>query len=215
MIIFVASRVKEGVYGNSMKIKVPVVCLDRQIYVPGSDRVVLDQLWEAYNITKHLIERGHKRIAHIAGPSDYLTAQVRKEGYTKALIENNIRLIQRLIVEGDYSAESGRMVMEQLFKLEYKHTAVFATNDLMALGWGAMDSIRRKGLNISDDIAIAGFNDIPFASLYAPSLTTVSQHTFQMCSLAIQMIIDRLTGNFSMESCEAILQPTIVIREST
>ncbi len=211
--IFVASKVPENVYGNTIKINVPVVCLDSQIYIPNSDRVILDQDWGGYSITKHLIDRGHKRIAHIAGPSDYLTAHLRKSAYLRALDDNNIRQIQRLIIEGDYSTESGRLAAEKLLSLENRPTAIFAANDLMALG--AMDTIRKKGLLIPNDIAVAGFDDIQFSALYSPALTTVSQPTLQMGALAMQMVIERLRGTASTENREIIFKPTIAVREST
>jgi DNA-binding LacI/PurR family transcriptional regulator len=211
--IFVVSKIRENIYGKQIAINIPVVCLDRQIYIPNSDQVVLDQFWGAYYITKHLIDKGHKRIAHIMGPRDYLTAQDRKEGYSKALEENDIRVIQRLIVEGDYTTEYGKIAMNQLLNLENKPTAVFAANDLMAIG--AMDAIRKKGFRIPEDIAVAGFDDIPFAALYTPSLTTVSQPTLQMGSLAMQMLIERIKGTASLETREVIFRPAIVVREST
>jgi len=211
--IFVASKVPTNVYGNTIKISVPVVCLDSQIYIPNSDRVILDQDWGAYSITKHLIDRGHKRIAHIAGPGDYLTAQIRRTAYIRALEDNNIRPIQRLISEGDYSSDSGKLAVEKLLALEKHPTAIFAANDLMALG--AMDVIRRKGLRIPVDIAVAGFDDISFSALYSPALTTVSQPTLQMGALATQMIIERLRGTASIEPREVVFKPTIAVREST
>lgn len=211
--IFVASKVPANVYGNTVKINVPVVCLDSQIYIPNSDRVILDQEWGAYSITKHLIDKGHKRIAHIAGPDAYLTAQMRKAAYLKALEDNNIRHIQRLISEGDYSSESGKVAVERLLVLENRPTAIFAANDLMA--FGAMDSIRKRGLRIPEDVAVAGFDDIPFSALYSPALTTVTQPTLQMGALAMQMVIERLHGTASIESREVIFKPTIAVREST
>jgi len=211
--IFVASKVPENVYGNSININAPVVCLDRQIHIPNCDRVLLDQDWGAYNITKHLINKGHKRIAHIAGPADYLTAKARKNAYKRALTDNNLRPIKRLICEGDYMVDGGRLATEKLLALKTLPTAIFAANDLMAIG--AMDTIKRQGLQIPDDIAVAGFDDIPFAVLYPPSLTTVSQPTLQMGTLAMQMVIDRIQGDASLEPREVIFKPTIAVREST
>jgi DNA-binding LacI/PurR family transcriptional regulator len=210
--IFVASKIEKGIYGSLVNVNVPVVCLDNQIYIPNSDRIVVDQYWGAHKITKYLLSKGHSRIAHIAGPQDYLTAQVRKNGYINALEENNIRIIQRLIVEGDYSSDGGKNAMNLILDLEKKPSAVFAANDLMAIG--AMSAIKKRGLHVPNDIAVVGFDDIPFASLYSPSLTTVSQPTFQMGSLAMEMLIERLKGNLANELREVILQPSIVVRES-
>ena len=212
-IIFVASRAPEYVYQNEIKIKVPVVRLDRDIHVPNCDGVILDQLWGSYNITKHLIEKGYKRIAHISGPKGYYTARERMEGYSKALFDYHYRIVQRLVIEGDYSIESGKHAMTTLLKLTSRPDAVFAANDLMA--FGAIDVIKRSGLQVPNDIAVAGFDDIPFAALYTPSLTTVSQPTYQMGSLAMQMLIERISGNISLEAREIILQPSITVREST
>ena len=109
--------------------------------------------------------------------------------------------------------DGGRLATEKLLALKTLPTAIFAANDLMAIG--AMDTIKRQGLQIPDDIAVAGFDDIPFAVLYPPSLTTVSQPTLQMGTLAMQMVIDRIQGDASLEPREVIFKPTIAVREST
>jgi LacI family transcriptional regulator len=210
--IFAVSKVPQGTYGTTLSLHAPVVCLDKQIFVPESDRVVLDHAHGAFQMTRFLIESGHRRIAHIAGPGDYLTAKERTEGYSAALEETNISTAPHLVVEGDYTAQGGETAMRKLLELDERPTAVFAANDLMAIG--AMKAIKSAGLKVPDDVAVAGFDDIPFAELHAPALTTVVQPTVRMGALAVRMLMERLQGKVSHDTREMILQPTLAIRES-
>lgn len=211
--IFAVSKVPQGIYGSELNLQAPVICLDKQIFVPGSDRVVLDHAHGASQMTRYLIEKGHLRIAHIAGPRDYMTAGERMEGFLSALEESTLPASPEMIVEGDYTARGGEEAMRKLLDLEPRPTAVFAANDLMAIG--AMKAVMSAGLEIPGDVAIAGFDDIPFAELHTPTLTTVAQPTVRMGALAVRMLMERLQGEVSHDTREMILQPTLAIRGST
>jgi LacI family transcriptional regulator len=211
-IIFVASRVDPTYYTTQLSLDVPIVRMDRQIIIPGADSVLVDHVVGAQKITKHLIDKGHTRIAHITGPLAFLTAIDRKQGYINALESVGIQPYKQMIIEADYTLKGGQLATEKLLKAKTLPTAIFYSNDLMAIG--GIDIIRRSNLRIPEDIAVAGYDDIPFAALTYPTLTTVETPTFYLGSLAMQMLIDRIHGLSSKEPREVILEPTVIVRNS-
>ena len=212
--IIAQSRVEKDYYLNEMKLPIPVVTLDEQIIIPNSDRVLIDHKKGAFDITTYLINAGYERIAHISGPADLLTAQQRADGYFEALENHGRRRLNQLIRKSEYTIEGGREAMNSLLDLQNRPDAVFAANDMIAIG--AMDVIKQRHLKIPEDIAVAGFDDILFTRMTEPRLTTVAQPTHQIGAMAMQIIIDRLgNSNDSLEPRTIILQPSISVREST
>jgi LacI family transcriptional regulator len=211
-LIFVASRVDSSFYTTKLQIDVPVVSMDRQINIPGADQVFLENVAGGYKITKYLIDRGHTRIAHITGPLSMCTASDRKQGYHKALEEARITSHKHLIVEADYKLLGGQLATEKILKAKILPTAIFYANDLMAIG--GMDAIRRANLRTPEDIAVAGYDDISFAALTYPSLTTVQFPTINLGSMAMQMLLDRIQGLSSNEPRDVILEPSVIARNS-
>lgn len=213
-IIIAQSRVEKDYYSTSMKLNIPIVTLDKQIQIPNSDRVLIDHKRGAFDITELLIKSGYKRIAHIAGSDDLLTARERANGYLEALKAHSIKPLNQLIRKSDYTIEGGKRAVEELLSLQNPPDAIFAANDMLAIG--AMDAIKQQGLNIPQDIAVAGFDDITFARMTEPKLTTVAQPTNQIGTLAMQILIDRLNNtDDSLEPRTIVLQPSISVREST
>jgi len=147
--------------------------------------------WQgAYDATKYLIELGHRRIAFVTGLKAIQSAVDRLEGYKAALRDYDIALDETLVVEGDYVNPSGYQAAERLLQLSPRPTAIFASNDLMALG--AMQAILEQGLHIPQDISLIGFDDIPQASMVHPQLTTVRQPLDQMGRIAVRLLLDQI-----------------------
>ena len=213
-LIFAQSRVEKEYYSKLVKLNIPIVILDEQIPIPNCDRILFNHRKGALDITEYLIKSGYKRIAHITGPINLLTAQERINGYLDALKSHSIKPIHQLIKNSEYTIESGKQAMEMILTLKDPPDAVFAANDLIAIG--AMEAIKSKGLKIPTDIAVAGFDDITFARITEPKLTTVCQPINQMGGLAMRVLIDRLNNSYdSVEPRTITLQPSIAIREST
>lgn len=116
--------------------------------------------------TRHLIELGHRRIAHLAGPRNVSTAVLRKQGFRQAMAEAGLKPRSDQIVDAGFLENTGRAAMDRLLSLSQPPTAVFAVNDMAAVG--ACGAITDRGLRIPDDIAIIGFNDVPLASRLDP-----------------------------------------------
>jgi len=157
----------------------------------GIDNLFVENTDAAYTIVNHLIDRGHRRIAMIAGVEATPPRERRVLGYKKALAEHDIPLDPILIRGGDFNENGGYEGMKGLLKLNPQPTAVFAANDLMAIG--AMIALREEGLDIPGDIAVVGFDDIPLATYTSPALTTVRMSASDVGSTAFEALF-RLIG---------------------
>jgi len=160
--------------------------------------VVESTNWQgAYDATQYLIKLGHRRIAFIKGLSAIQSASDRLAGYKAALADAQLFYDDCLVVEGDFFAQSGYAAARQLLQNPSRPTAIFASNDLMALG--AMEAIREFGLNIPQDISLVGFDDIPQAEMAHPRLTTVRQPLEQMGRVAVNLLIEQIENAESSE----------------
>jgi len=173
--------------------------------------VSIDNVEGAYKATKHLINLGHKRIAHISGPKNVILSQDRLKGYKKALSDHNIKIDGDLINEGDFGYKSGYKNMSKLLKLDKAPTAVFADSDQMAIG--AIKAIKSHGLKVPDDFAVVGFDNIEIASIYEPSLTTVCQPMYEIGVKAMQLLLDILEKK-ELENIKIKLESKLIIRDS-
>ncbi len=167
----------------------------------------------AYLATQHLIETGHRRIAHIAGDLKKYSGFKRLEGYRKAMHDAGLPVIDSCLVQGDFTEESGLECVQQLFAGSGPGmTAIFASNDAMAIG--AIKGIKSMGLSIPDDISIVGYDDIHIASYISPSLTTVRSSILTMSSIAVKNLINLIENRASAPDYFTI-PAELIVREST
>ncbi len=177
----------------------------------GISYVTIDSEKAAYRAVKHLLTIGHKHIAFINSDKKYLYARQREAGYKKALEEHGIPLNKTYIrYTQQLSFESGQRAMRSLLSEKDRPTAVFSVSDLLAIG--ALKEIHAQGLQVPNDIAVVGFDNIDFANMTHPTLTTVEQPMYKMGTIAAQMLIDKIKGE-EVES--VVLDHELVIREST
>lgn len=162
--------------------------------------------------TNYLIEKGHTKIGMIAGLDETPPRKFREIGYVNALQESHLPLNQMCIQGGDFTEKGGYEAMKKILDMDDLPTAIFAANDLMALG--AMAAIREAGLLIPDDIALIGIDDIPAANLVYPRLTTINQHQEKGGMDAAEMLITRIQGQY--KGLGRVIEGTfeIIIRES-
>jgi LacI family transcriptional regulator len=162
---------------------------------------------------RHLVEIGHRRIAHLSGPLSLWTAQVRKNVFLKALEQNGLDPHQAIILEGDLRIEGGRRAFEQLFQLNPRPTAVVAANDLMALGvlWAA----RNAGLNLPSDLSVIGLDDIDLASKVSPPLSTISLPRREIGKMAMRMLLEMIRAEKDALKSRVTVDTTFVLRQST
>jgi len=177
----------------------------------GLPIVRADHTAGAEEATLYLAGLGHRRIAHIKGSAASGMTQHRLEGYLAALQKCGLAAAPGLIVDGDFTLESGEAAMETLLTLEERPTAVFAANDQMALG--AIRTLRRAGLRVPEDMSVIGFDDERIAALYDPPLSTVRIPTYEIGYWAMKQMARLLAGE-KVEP-DIVLETELAIRRST
>src|SRR5579863_7520301 len=169
----------------------PVVVVDdqREQTIPW---ISTDNVTGAYTVVKHLIGLGHRRIAHIQGPSEYLVSHDRYLGYCKALLEAGITPDPDLVLVGDFMPPTGRSCASKLFELpvDQRPTAIFASTDQMA--YGVLAAAEDYGLSVPGDVAVVGFDDDASSAHVRPALTTIRQPNFEMGQQGIQLLLSML-----------------------
>ena len=194
--------------------KIPLVFFDRIVPEINADRVVVDDFNGGYKVTKHLIEQGCKRIAHLTGPLNLQTYTDRKKGYTNALLDHGLPVDEELIIVNNLTRADGLMAIQQLLKLEKRPDAIFCGNDTTALS--AILYLKEVGIKVPDEIAIVGFSNEPFSEVVTPSISTIRQPGFEMGQKAAQMLIKQIENKERSEIFETVTMPTeLIIREST
>jgi len=166
----------------------------------------------AVRATRHLIDLGHRRIAHITyAPIRYIGARERLRAFRRALERAGIGFDERLVASGDFSMESGYRAMREILNRRQRPTALFAGNDTIAVG--AVAALREAGLSIPQDVAVVGFDDLPFAAYCHPSLTTVDTEPIKQGEQAALAAIELLEGHrVGIRNCT--LTQKIIVRES-
>lgn len=189
----------------------PYVLIDQVDQTQLSPTVTTNNYRGAYEATQYLIELGHDRIGFLAGLPQLNSAIERFEGYKAALADHHIPLRDEYVVPGDFRTQVGYHSTQTLIALANPPTAIFAANDLSALG--AIDAVREHGLRIPDDISVIGFDDIPPAEMAYPKLTTVRQPLMQMGREAVALLLERLS-NPDFEVRQITLETQLIIRDS-
>lgn len=198
--------------------EIPLVLVESCLSDAKANCIWVNNVHGGYIATKHLIELGHTRIAHITGNLKYQVLLDRLEGYKEALFKSNLLLWPELIITGNYSSEDGYWAMKQLLANEWaraRHfTAVFVANDQIA--FGVLQGIYEAGLSVPGDISVVGYDDIEFSKYTNPPLTTVRQPGFKMGKKAMAILTlilkNRVAKNEGIKIC---LMPELIIRSTT
>ncbi len=163
-----------------------------------------------YELTKYLIDSGHRKIGFISAPLHLMFANFRLDGYRKALIENGLEFSNSYVFEGDLTRKGGELGAKTLLSLAEKPSAIIASNDLMALS--AMTYAQEMGMVIGKDLSIAGFDDVTPADIF--SLTTLRQPIYDIGCILTNMLC-KLIQNEPLEESQVLLKPRLIIRNST
>jgi len=191
---------------------IPVVFIDREIESYFTSVVMIDNGGAAFKGTEHCLDLGHKRIGFISASLDIKIFTDRFKGYQKALEENGIEFDQSLVIEGNQTIQSGKEATKQLLSLDDPPTAIFAVNDLIAIG--VLKEIQERGLKVPEDISVIGFDDIPLASLVNPALTTIAQPIYEIGREAVNLLIKNIEKK-GLTKSKIILDTKLIVREST
>jgi LacI family transcriptional regulator len=189
-----------------------VVEVDRRMAKPAADAVLLDNDEGAFVATKHLIELGHRRIAVLCGESHWTTARERLAGYRRALRAASIPFDPALVAHATFHPEHADTATNELLDRSPRFTAIFAMNNVLALG--AVTALRRRRGDVKNHISVVGFDDLPWMALVEPSLTTVTQPAPEMGRRAAMLLFERLDKN-DLAPRTVRLLPSLIVREST
>jgi LacI family transcriptional regulator len=195
--------------------RMPLVVVDREIDDLAADLVEVNHEAGGFLATRHLLELGHRRIACLAGPQGLSSARERVQGYRRALATSGVPADASLLIAADFTSAGGHAAMSALLAPKppaKRPTAVFASNDLMAIG--AICAAASLGLRIPQDLSVVGFDDIALAAHSNPPLSSVVQPKHQTGQLAAQLLLERIADP-GRALQRTILQPTLLARRSS
>ncbi len=215
---FVDGAIILGIRKNDRRLKyflktgVPFVTVGRPIGYPKADYVDSDNQGGAKMATEYLLRLGHKEILFINGPRDHVASIARERGYREAFTAHGIAVNDQYIVHEDFSFESGYETVRAALAQGQKLSAVFAASDLTAMG--AATALKEAGLRVGKDVSVVGFDDIPYAPLFDPPLTTVHQPIQKMGQETGRLILIRANGA-AHSPLTRVFPTQLVVREST
>lgn len=213
-IIFAGGRIMEERYDRHIQSAakiVPVVLANHMMVGKNIYCILTDEAKGTGLAIEHLLSKGHKKIAYINGYSNSYASTIKKENYIKTLLQNGIDIDENLIVNApNDEMPGGYTACEKLFGRSEELTAIFAANDLMAMG--AMKYLMSKGLRIPEDIAVIGYDDIDMCNYYQPGLSSVTQNIRTLGESAVEILNDLLDEKEIKKI--TYFEPELVIRES-
>ncbi len=211
-IIFVGAGENLEAISEIVQNGLPLVVVDRDMANLELDTVTTENYQGGLLATQHLLSLGHQIIGCITGPSNITPSAERVTGYRAALQQRGVPAEECLLVRGDFHAPSGYSAAMQLLQQTPRPTAIFVCNDMMAIG--ALRAASQLGLNVPENVAIVGFDDIELASYVTPALTTVAQPKQEIGQLAVKLLFERMSDP-SLPPRHTILSTQLIIREST
>lgn len=192
---------------------VPLAVFYREPGLRDVDTFRIDNIRAGYMATSHLLELGHRQIACLLPNSLETPSGQRVQGYRKALTEWGIEPDARLMLQGDNRIGGGDRAAQELMAHKVPFTAVFSSNDAMAIG--ALRALRSAGYRVPNDVSVAGIDDIILASYCEPPLTTVGQPKQQAGRLAAERLIERIQGRHKQGARDFLLDLELIVRQST
>ena len=186
----------------------PAVLLNTEVDLPGHARFVVDNFGGAHLMTRHLAGHGRQRIAFISGPLGNHEAQERLRGYRAGLGSG----MREIVFEGDFSEESGLSAGRRIALTEPRPDAVFAANDMMAIG--CLAALKESGLRVPEDIALGGFDDIPIARYVAPALTTIRVPIAALGTAALDALVKAVETPATPAGPTTVIPVELVVRRS-
>ena len=177
------------------------------------DAIQVDNYGGALAMVRHLIGLGHRRIAHLSGPACNQDAAERIRGYRDAMRVLTPHATRPLVIEGDFREETGYQACRRLLEGKNSPTAVFAGNDAMAIG--LLAAFQEAGVRVPQDVAVAGFDDIPIARFTTPALSTVRVPIAELGSKATRRLLEHLTASNGHAVRHETLATTLVVRDSS
>jgi len=191
---------------------IPFVLIEGYFSSVNTDSVVSDWVLGGFLATDHLIKKGHKRILYVNGPSYAANAYQRFIGYKSGLRQSGIRFDESLVKATDGTMQYSYQLMKKTLSDKLDFTAVFAFSDYLAAG--CIKALKESGLKIPKDVAVVGHDDIEFAAIMEPPLTTVHIPRHQLGKKAAEILLEKISGNHKGPRT-LVIKPELIVREST
>jgi LacI family transcriptional regulator len=196
------------------KRNLPLIFFDRVTEHKHCTNILIDNRKAAYEIIRHLINEGCKRIVHITAASRSNVYVDRLAGYKQALSDHHFHLKKEYVIQSDLSQEAGAGAAAKIRQMRPLPDAVFVANDNCAVG--CIIALKQAGIAIPDDIAVAGFNNDPVSKVVEPNLTTINYPGYEMGETAARHLINHLNGTAAIHSTNTILlHSELIIRASS
>ncbi len=193
---------------------IPLIFFDRVTDLLGGGSVVIDDYEGAYKAVEHLIEQGCRRIVHFGGQQNLVIYRERLRGYRQALAAHGLPVRDELILCSDTQLRAGVQLAQKILSMPVLPDAIFSASDYTAVG--AMHHLKRNGIRIPEQIAIAGFSNEVFTALVDPPLTTIDQHGKMMGRVAAEIFLKQVDSPDSIcEPDRMVLNPDLIIRKSS
>jgi LacI family transcriptional regulator len=211
-LVIMSPHIDAETLSENLPQSLPVVLLNCHVQSTEFDSITVDNFTGAHAMTTHLLEHGHRRIAIITGTPGNVDANERLRGYQTALGDNGIAADETLVVQGNFTESSGVDAVKTLLALSQRPTAIFASNDSMAIG--ALSALRDAGVQVPEEIALAGFDDVPIDSYLTPTLTSVQVGIHALGVLAIETALHAVRHQNTHRKQQIIVPATLSLRES-
>jgi DNA-binding LacI/PurR family transcriptional regulator len=210
-IIFSRVSDESHVVNMSRTTETPMVVIDRALHNEKIPNVILDNYRAGVMAAEHLIACGCTRIATITGNFKIGLCRERFQGFRDTLERHDLVFDRALLHEGEFTYKNGVAGVSRFLEQGLRFDGLWGHNDLIAAG--AISTLLRRGIRVPDDVAVMGMDDVQFASMYFPSITTIAQPYKELCEKAVEYI-DKLTSGQEIERFQVLLPPTLVVRES-
>lgn len=210
--IIMSPHLESSTHLDNILNALPVVIIGSTAILNNADHINIDNEGGAKQVVEYLLSQGHRRIAIVRGEKNNQDADERLKGFTDALAEHSMKLPVNLVATGDFTEQSGFDAVTSLLDQPDRPTAVFCSNDSMAIG--AISAIRHAGLRIPEDVSVCGFDDIPVAQFLSPSLTSVHVPIYELGLTAAKRLLERFSSAASWTPSQITVPTSLSIRNS-
>lgn len=193
--------------------EIPVVFFDRVAECNNTISVVIDNYRAGYEVTKHLIDQGCRRIVHLGGNLLRNVYSERYNGYRQAMKENGIKFSEELLIISELNNQAGIDAAREIIRMKKRPDGLFTANDTSAVA--AICEFQKSGMRVPEDIAVAGFNNEPVSQVIQPNLTTIDYPAREIGEIAATLLINKLNNAETISYNSIILKHSLIIRKST
>jgi LacI family transcriptional regulator len=194
--------------------KVPLIFFDRRKNIKGVSSVTINDFEGGYAATQHLINQGHKNIAHLSGNQSLEIFKNRFDGYKQAMLDNGLKINENHILQTKSNVDAGITAAKSLLKLIPPPNAIFSSSDFAALG--AIQEVKEQGIRIPEDFSVVGFGNEPFTKFMELSISSIDQSPLEMGKIAAKVFLEQVNNSeSSITQKNVILNPELYIRKSS